>query len=209
MVFTRRQDEGRRLNFRQIDRCTGKVDPTGLCQEILLIHVTQIERMHCRWHSCRIGIPKQKIKGHLLLTEQVIVDDKGPNQVIRAQHIERRRHILRIQIPALAHPSFERNQLLFVDEDGRTYAPIKRVSGSGCRSRCGCRRNLRGRRCGCRLRYRTAPSRHDSPQPRVRGGMREVPRVRFLGVWVSRLAMRNSMLKGCEVRANKLLRTAN
>jgi len=56
-----------------------------------------------------IGIPKQKIKGHLLLTEQVIVDDEGPNQVIRAQHIERRRHILRFQIPALAHPSFERN----------------------------------------------------------------------------------------------------
>ncbi len=85
----------------------------------------------------------------MLLAEQVIADDKGPDQVIGAQHIERRRHILRFQISALAHPSFERRQLLFVDEHGHItdFGKIdeRREIGGACNSVV----SLRGRIC-CR-----------------------------------------------------------
>src|ERR1700742_3509633 len=40
VVFARRQNEGRRRNFRQVDRGIGESDTAGFCKEILLIHLT-------------------------------------------------------------------------------------------------------------------------------------------------------------------------
>ena len=64
-----------------------------------------------------VGIPVQQIERERRLALQVVVDDVGPDQVVRAQHIEDGRHRLDFEIAALGHSLFERRDLLLVDED--------------------------------------------------------------------------------------------
>ena len=63
-----------------------------------------------------VRIPKQEVEGYLLLSEQIVVHDEGPDEVVAAQHIEGCRHVAGFQIAAFLHALFERGNLIFVDE---------------------------------------------------------------------------------------------
>ncbi len=101
----------------QIDRHPAERDAAGLHQQVLLVHLAQVEAVHRRRHAGRIGVPIQQVERERLLAEQVVVDDKRPDQVVGTQHVEGRVHVAGFEIALLAHTLFERLQLLLVDKD--------------------------------------------------------------------------------------------
>ena len=71
--------------------------------------------VRCR-HAGGVGIPVQQVERQRRLALEVIVDDVGPDQIVRAQHVEGVGHLLGFEIAALGHAAFERAHLLLVDE---------------------------------------------------------------------------------------------
>ena len=82
--------------------------------------------MHSYRHASRIVVPIQQIEWERRFAEQVVVDDKGPDRIIGAQHVEGRRHIVAIEITLGIHSRFERGKLLFVDKD-REFASFRKI----------------------------------------------------------------------------------
>ena len=72
--------------------------------------------MHLRRHARGIGIPVQQVEGERIVAHQIVVDHEGPDQVIRAQHVEGAGHLAAFKIAALVHLVFQCVQLLLVDE---------------------------------------------------------------------------------------------
>jgi hypothetical protein len=66
------------------------------------------------------------IKREWRFAEQVVVDDREPDQVIGAQHVKRRRPVAACEIALGVHPLFERTQLLLVDKD-REFAGLGKI----------------------------------------------------------------------------------
>jgi len=88
VVLTRGQQKCRRLDFSKVDRDAGKLNAARLRQQVPLIHVPQIERVHGGRHASGVRVPIEEIERNGLLPEQVIVHDEGPNQVVRAKHVK-------------------------------------------------------------------------------------------------------------------------
>ena len=126
VVLPRRQEIGRRLDLAEVDRHAGQRDAVRLRQQVLLVHLAQVEAVHPRRHAGRIGVPVQQVERERIVAQQVVVDDERPDQVVGAQHVERRRHLAAFEIAALVHLVFERLQLLLVDE----HAQLAGLAGS-------------------------------------------------------------------------------
>ncbi len=117
MVVAGRQQKGRRLDLAQIDRHAAQGDAAGPRQQVLLVHLAQVEAVHRRRHARRIGVPVQQIERERRFAEQVVVDDERPDQIVGAQHVEGRVHVAGFEVALLLHALLERVQLLLVDED--------------------------------------------------------------------------------------------
>ena len=117
MVFLGRKEEGRGLDLGDVDRHPVEGDTARLRQQILLVHLAQIETVHGARHARGIRVPVEQIEGEGVLSHQIVVDDEGPNQVIGAQHVEGGRHMGALKIALLVHLVFDVLKLLFVDKD--------------------------------------------------------------------------------------------
>ena len=117
MVLARRQQKSRRLDLAQVDRHPAEGDAARPRQQVLLVHLAQVEAVHRRRHARRIGVPIQQVKREGLLAEQIIVHDERPNQIVGAQHVEGRVHVARFEIALFLHALLERVQLFFIDKD--------------------------------------------------------------------------------------------
>jgi hypothetical protein len=67
-------------------------------------------------HPGRIGVPVKQVERQRLAPAHVIVDDIGPDQVARAQHVEGGRHLGAVEIALVAHRPLQRGDLLVIDE---------------------------------------------------------------------------------------------
>jgi hypothetical protein len=54
--------------------------------------------VHRRRHPRRIGVPIEQVEREGRFAEQIIVDDKRPDQIVGAQHVKRRRHVAAFEI---------------------------------------------------------------------------------------------------------------
>ncbi len=99
-----------------------QIDP-GTCnfhlsfgELVVQIAVAQIERMIGRRHAGCVGIPVEDVERHWLLAAHVIVDDVGPDQIVRTQHIEGVGHARGFQVALLFHVRLKLADALLVDE---------------------------------------------------------------------------------------------
>ena len=130
MVLAGRQEEGRRLDPAEIDRHAAQRDAARLHQQVLLVHVAQIEAVHQCRHAGGIAVPIQQVEGEGVLAQQVVVHHERPDQVVGAQHVEGGRHGRPFQIALLVHLGFQRGELFLVDEHGQ-FAGLGEVGHGG------------------------------------------------------------------------------
>src|SRR5262249_50107111 len=90
---------------------------TALGQIVLQVTVPQIETVVGRGHAGRIRIPEQQIERQRLLAFLIDVDDVRPDEIVRAQQIEDRRHLAGIEIALSMHLALDFRDLLLVGED--------------------------------------------------------------------------------------------
>ena len=147
MILLGREDEGRDLDLAEIDGGLLQRDAARLHQEILLIHLAQIEAVHGGGHARGIGIPVEQVEGEGLLAQQVVVDHEGPDQIIGPQHVEGRGHGAALEIALLLHARFEGFELLLVDEDAEL-ARLGEIHQGGEEGRRGDAVDLLGRHIG-------------------------------------------------------------
>ena len=81
-----------------------------------MVELAQIEVVVGGRHPRRIRVPEQQIERERLLAQQVVVDDVGPDQVFRPQHVEDRRHARAVEEALLRHHLLQRLELGLVDE---------------------------------------------------------------------------------------------
>jgi hypothetical protein len=79
----------------------------------------QIFGVHPVWQARGIGIPGHQVAGRRPLTHQVVAGNLRPDQIVRAQQLERARHLRGVENAALPHHIFEKRDLAFVDEQGQ------------------------------------------------------------------------------------------
>ena len=115
-VFDRGYEIRRQAHLRQVDRHAGQREPAGLAQLVAHVHVAQVIAVYLRRHPRRIAVPVQKVEREWIAPEQVVVDDERPDQVVRAQQVERVAHLAAFEITALPHLLLERGHLVLVDE---------------------------------------------------------------------------------------------
>ena len=144
MVFSRREEVAGRGDLAEVDRHAFQFDGPGHRQQILLIHLAQIETMHLRGHAGGIAVPVQQVEREGLVAKQIVVDHERPDQVVGAQHVEGGRHFAAFEVAALVHFFFQRGKLLLVDEyaelagflevhhgheEGRGFDPVVALGG--------------------------------------------------------------------------------
>ena len=117
MVLARRLEERRRLDRSKIDRRIEKLDAAGHRQQILLIHVLEIEQQQGRRKAGRIRVPEQQVEGGGILAQQVVIDHERPDQIVGAQHVEGPRHLLAVEVALLFDIGLDLPDLGFIAED--------------------------------------------------------------------------------------------
>ena len=114
------------LGSLDIDRCLhcAEVQPVAAelelapGQPVVLVEIVEIPEVQGLGHAGLVGIPEQEVEGLGLATEQVIVDHKGPDQVIGPQQVEGIGHGPAIEHTALAvHDAFDFLHPDVIDED--------------------------------------------------------------------------------------------
>ena len=61
-------------------------------QEVLDVHIAQIERMHLRRHASRVRVPIQQVEGKRVFAQQIVVHHEGPDKIVGTQHVEGEPH---------------------------------------------------------------------------------------------------------------------
>src|SRR6516164_9001697 len=135
MVLPRRQQEGRRLDTCEVDRNSSKIDASRNGKPVLVIHLTQIEALHCNRHARGVGVPIEKIERERLLSKKIVAYNKTPYQIVGAQHIEGQGHIVRLKISATLHALLEYGQLFLINKY-RHVADIGEIDESHKVGRC-------------------------------------------------------------------------
>ena len=83
-----------------------------------------------RRHPRGVGIPVQQVERRGRLPLQIIADDIGPDQIVRAQHVEGHRHLAAFEHAGRLHVALERGDLVFIDEH-------QQIAGMGKIDLCG------------------------------------------------------------------------
>ena len=116
MVLPRGQEVGRHVDPPEVDGVAQQGQAAGFAQQVLLIHLAQVEAVHTRRHPGAVAVPIQQVERERLVAHQVVVDHERPDQVVGTQHAEGHRHVGAVQIAARLHAFLQRTQLLLVDE---------------------------------------------------------------------------------------------
>ena len=101
---------GAQLVDRQLDLAEIELDaadrhlPAG--QLVLVVELAQVEVVVGGRHARRILVPEQQVERERLLAQHVVVDDVGPDQVLRPQHVEDGGHARAVEEAALRHHLF-------------------------------------------------------------------------------------------------------
>ena len=90
----------------------------AICEIIIDVEFLQILRMHPVGHARRIGVPGDEIEHRRPLAHHVFPDETGPEQVVRAEQLERPGHFVGRQETAIPHDAFKEMHLAVVDEEG-------------------------------------------------------------------------------------------
>ena len=114
----------RDLHFLQVELLAAD-HHVALAEPVLQIAIAQVERVVRRRHARGIRVPVQQVEGRRLLALEIVVDDVGPDQVVRAQQIEGVGHLLAFEVAALVHLLLAGGDLLLVDEYQRSPAWVK------------------------------------------------------------------------------------
>ena len=136
VVLDRRQEVGRGLDLRDIDRHAVERDAAGPAQQVLQVHVAQVEAVHRRRHAGGVGVPVEQVERERILAHQVVVHDERPDQVVGAHQVEGGRHLVALEVAALRHLAFEAVELLLVDEHAKL-ARLREVDHRGEEGRAG------------------------------------------------------------------------
>src|SRR5438046_3830518 len=92
MIFAPRLDIGRRLHRVEVDWNAADFHPAGYCEFVVAVEVGEVTQMPGGREVGDVRIPEQQVEWRIILAEQIIVGDIVPDQIARAQQIERRRH---------------------------------------------------------------------------------------------------------------------
>jgi hypothetical protein len=88
----------------------------ALGQAVVEVAFAQVISMGGCRHPGGIGIPVQKIEGQGIASLEIVIDDIGPDQIVRPQHVEGLGHLLSFQIAAPGHLGLDALELRFIDE---------------------------------------------------------------------------------------------
>ena len=98
VVLHRADAEDRHADVRQIDRPS--VDaPLAARQGVVEEHAAQVLRVHARRQAGAVGVPSHQVGDRPALAEELAVQAIGPDQVVRAQHLEGALHLLLVEVP--------------------------------------------------------------------------------------------------------------
>src|SRR5215468_5544792 len=103
MILASRQEVDWDLDFSEIDGYVGEINPSGVLQHVLVIHIAQIEAVHRCGHARRIRIPIQKVERGRITTHQIVVHKKEPDQVVFSQKIKCLRHMVTFEVTKAIH----------------------------------------------------------------------------------------------------------
>ena len=108
----------RDLHLLEVELARRRSSISPLRQRVLEIAVAQIEGVVGGRHPRRIRIPVQQVERAAAPCRlQIVVDDVGPDQVVRAQHVEGGRHLACLRDSrARSSRSSSAGDLLLVDE---------------------------------------------------------------------------------------------
>ena len=117
MVFLAGLHEDRDFHLLQVEPVAAQFQ-LALGQCIVLVELLQIIEVERLGHARLVGIPVEKVKGLRRLAEQIVVDDKRPDQIVGAQHVERVGHGAPVQHAALRiHQPADFLEPFLVDEN--------------------------------------------------------------------------------------------
>ena len=116
MVLYRGNETSGHVDGGEIDGCTGYCQ-LRFAQAVVKVHIAQIPTVHFRRHAGGIRIPVEKIEWTRIVSEQIIIDVKRPDKVIRPHHVEGTCHRGALKKTLFIHPLFETADLLFIDEN--------------------------------------------------------------------------------------------
>src|ERR1700738_1655349 len=115
MILARRQIVDRSFYGFEIELLAAD-DHLTFAEPVFQVAIAQIKRMIGGRDPRGVRIPMQEIEGRRLLALEIVVDDVRPDQIIRAQQVERGRHFSAFEIAALLHFALPRGYLLLIDE---------------------------------------------------------------------------------------------
>ena len=115
VILARRQIIDRHFHLRQVEQRVVEHHAAG-GKPVFQVAVAQVVGMVRRRHPCCVRIPVQQVERGGRLALQVVADDIGPDQIIRAQHVEGHRHPAAFEHAGSLHVALERRDLVLVDE---------------------------------------------------------------------------------------------
>lgn len=115
MIFATRLDERRCFDLGEVNRHIQCAQSSGLDQLVVAIKVAKISSMPFRRKIGYIAIPMQKVERRIVLSQQIIVDDRAPDQILAAQQVEAERKITSIEV-AVGFDALDQLELGIIDE---------------------------------------------------------------------------------------------
>ncbi len=123
-----------RADAPEIEGLAQERDAARLHQPVLEVELAEVEAVHHRRHVGAVVVPVEKIEGHGIAAEEVVVDHEAPDEVVVAQQAEHRLHVGGIEIAPPLHVAFDARELVLVDEDAEI-ARLGKVGQCGEQSR--------------------------------------------------------------------------
>ena len=130
MVFPHGDKIGRGFYSGQINRRAAEREAVLLGQPVFQITLTQKKTVRLRGQAGAVGIPVEQIKRGGLFAEQVVIDNKGPDQIIGAQQVKDRRHGDAVQIARFLHGPVQRPELRLINKNAEV-AGFREVQQGG------------------------------------------------------------------------------
>ena len=125
VVFRGADREDRRADVAERDDPAIDGEAPGR-KAVLQEQAVQVFAMHPIGHARLVGVPGHHVAHRLALAEPVFADALGPDEIVRAQRLERAGHLLGIEKTLRPHQIVERGELALVDEQHQ-FAGLREV----------------------------------------------------------------------------------